>query len=54
VELTGKKLTLFSQQLTASVAMTSEVKKLPATFLGVQDVFFLHAAAEPEPVKSDG
>jgi hypothetical protein len=54
VELTGKKLAPFSPPLTASVAMTSDVKRWQQMFLGFHDFFVLGASEKPEPVRYDG
>ncbi len=49
-----KKAGAFSQQLTASVDMTSDVKSWPQLFYVIMMVFDLCASAAPEPVRHDG
>ena len=44
----------FWQQLTASVAMTSNVKSWQQIFLGLHDFFVLSASEKPEPGRDDG
>ena len=41
-------------QLTAGVAMTSNVKSWQQIFLGLHAVFVLSASEKPEPVRNDG
>jgi hypothetical protein len=44
----------FQPQVSASVAMTSNVKSWQQIFLGLHDVFVLSASEKPEPVRNDG
>jgi hypothetical protein len=53
LELTGKSVRFF-QQLTAGVAMTSNVKGREQLFLGLHHGVHLGACKEAEPGRDDG